>query len=196
MYLNEIWHSREVFRTFLARAEKEQHLIRIAADCIFSMLQQFVHSKAKLEASNNCKIVMAYMEKQFDLLPLMTQSQLERERDETKITISRTKQSAWAWFRRTVVGYILDRGDSVCLYAFIRAGLNISGRRGPAIESYNMNQKFYLGKEANHGLDRLLLKVCVSNITGVLAYFICRLRIYALTSIGSDNSVRIACSFR
>jgi hypothetical protein len=46
----------------------------------------------------------------------------------------------------------------VCLYAFIRAGLNISGRRGLAIVSYNMNQKFYLGKETNYGLDRLLMK--------------------------------------
>ena len=89
----------------------------------------------------------------------MTHTQLQREVDEKKITISRTKQSAWAWFQRTVVCHILDRGDSVCLYAFIRAGLNISGRRGPAIESYNMNQKLYLGKEANYGLDRLLLKV-------------------------------------
>ena len=111
---------------------------------------------------------MAYVETQFDLLPQMTQSQLDREREGKKITISRTKESAWAWFRRTVVCYILDRGDSVCLYAFIRAGLNISGRRGPSIESYNMNQKFHLGKEANYGLDRLLFQVCVSNITDLL----------------------------
>jgi len=157
-----------VFRTYLARAEKEQHVVREAADRIFSMLQQFVHSKAKLEASNNCDKVMTYVETQFDLLPQMTQTQLDREITNKKIVISRTKQSAWAWFRRTVVCYILDRGDSVCLYAFIRAGLNISGRRGPAIESYQMNQKFYLGKEANYGLDRLLLQVCVSNCTGVL----------------------------
>jgi len=84
MYLNEIWHSKHLFRTYLAKAEKEQQLIRVAADCIFSMLQQFVHSKAKLEANNNCDKVMLYVETQFDLLPLMTQSQLDREREMKK----------------------------------------------------------------------------------------------------------------
>lgn len=60
----------------------------------------------------------------------MTETQLEKEKKERKNTISNTKESAWAWFRRTVACYILDIGDSVCLYAFLKARINISGRRG------------------------------------------------------------------
>lgn len=146
------------------RAEKEQHFLRVAADALFNMLQLFVHSKVQIEAERNSVSIMEYVGKQFELLPGMTAGQLERERNEKKITISKTKESAWGWFNRTVVTFILDRGESVCLYAFIKAGINVSGRRGPAIESYNANQKHYLGEDANSTFSTLIYKVMIVQV--------------------------------
>lgn len=155
---------------YLGKAVVVGHFVSTAADTVFEMLQLYVHSKSPIESTRESKKIMAYVEDQFLLLPESTQPELPAATATKKIKIFRTKQSAWGCFNRVIVAFILDRPHNICLWAYIKAGINVSGGRGPIIESYNASQKFHLGSSANHSFSETiyqvheikLLKLCIA----------------------------------
>ncbi len=158
-YLIEIWHVKEVFRVYLGKAVIVGHFLTTSADKVFDMLQIFVHSKSPAESEKESKKIRLYVENQFALLPESTSPELPAVTGTKKIKVVRTKQSAWGCFNRVIVAFILDRPHNICLWAYIKAGINVSGGRGPIIESYNASQKFHLGSSANHSFSETIYQV-------------------------------------
>jgi len=133
-----------------------------AADKIFLMLQLFVHSKSAVESKRETTKILAFVESQFNLLPASTteaQVVFQGHTTSKKIKVVRTKESAWGWFNRVIVAYVLDKPANICLWAYTKAGINVSGGRGPNIESYNASQKFNLGTSANYSFAETIYKV-------------------------------------
>ena len=155
----EIWHVKEVFRVYLGKAVAVGHLVSTAADTVFEMLQLFVHSKSTTESARESKKILVYVESQFVLLPEGTQPELPTATGTKKVKLFRTKQSAWGCFNRVIVAYILDRPHNICLWAYMKAGINVSGGRGPIIESYNASMKFHLPNSAEKTFSETIYQV-------------------------------------
>lgn len=136
------------------------HFLTTSADKVFEMLQIFVHSKSQAESEKESKKILTYVESQFALLPESTLTESPAStRGTKKIKLLRTKQSAWGCFNRVIVAFVLDRPHNICLWAYIKAGINVSGGRGPIIESYNASQKFHLGSSADHSFSETIYQV-------------------------------------
>lgn len=148
-----------MFTWYLTNATKVGHFTDSAANKTFDLLQFFVHSKSKSESDKYRQQVLDHVTTEFNLLPPTTDMISKSVGTSKKIILVKTRESAWGCFNRHIVHYILDRSGNVCLYAWIRVGINVSSGRGPYIESYNANQKFYLQKEGNKSFVLAVFKV-------------------------------------